>query len=291
MDQNKTGSGLVRELRRIVVITIAAVIMAMNFNSFVSTGGLFPGGAAGITFLIQRLSLKFWHITIPYAPIYLLMNSIPVFIGFKFIGKKFTLYSCLMIVEVSILTDILPSYVVTYDTLLIAIFGGLINGAAVALCIIMGATSGGLDFISIYMAQKRGADSWNFVLGLNAIILLGAGFFFGWDKALYSIIFQFTSIQVLHLLDRSYQQETLLVVTDKGQEVCNTIYEITHHGATLMKGEGAHAHKQWDVVYSVVASSQSRKVVKAIKDLDPEAFVNTIETEKISGRFYQEPKE
>ena len=64
----------------------------------------------------------------------------------------------------------------------------------------MNATTGGTDFIAIYLSDKKGVDSFNIVLGLNAVILAAAGILFGWDKALYSIIFQYASTQVLHVL-------------------------------------------------------------------------------------------
>ena len=104
-----------------------------------------------------------------------------------------------MIVLTGILTDVMPVYVITYDILLISIFGGMISGAAVSMCLLMNATTGGTDFIAIYLSDKKGVDSWNMILGLNGIILLFAGFLFGWDKALYSIIFQYVSTQVLHI--------------------------------------------------------------------------------------------
>ncbi len=72
-------------------------------------------------------------------------------------------------------------------------------------------TSGGTDFIAIYLSDKKGIDSWNMVLGLNVIILAAAGVLFGWDKALYSIIFQYASTQALHELYKKYQQNTVLV--------------------------------------------------------------------------------
>ena len=60
--------------------TIASVIMAFNLQSFVNTGGLFPGGFAGATLLILRSLTKFMGITLPYSAIYLPLNSIPIFI-------------------------------------------------------------------------------------------------------------------------------------------------------------------------------------------------------------------
>lgn len=86
----------------------------------------------------------------------MILNAIPVYIGFRFIGKKFTLYSCLMIFLTGIFTDLIPGYAITYDTLLISIFGGMINGAVVSLCLVMGATTGGTDFIAIFLSERKG---------------------------------------------------------------------------------------------------------------------------------------
>lgn len=277
--------------KRIAVICIASIIMAVNIKSFVHTGGLYPGGATGLALLIQRAAEIFLHVTIPYTMINIALNAIPVYIGFRFIGKKFTLYSCFMIVLTSVLTDIIPGYVITSDTLLISIFGGMINGFVISLCLIMNATTGGTDFIAIYLSEKTEVDSFNIVLGFNIVILTVAGILFGWDKALYSIIFQYASTQVLHMLYKKYQQETLFVVTNRAKEVYEAISQTTHHGATIIEGEGSYEHRERKVVYSVVSGSESKKVIAAIKAADPAAFVNAIKTDQLSGRFYQRPNE
>lgn len=279
------------DIKRIVIVCMAAVIMALNIKSFVRTGGLYPGGATGLALLIQRAGDLFFHVTIPYTVVNVALNAIPVYIGFRFIGKKFTLYSCLMIVLTSVLTDLLPGYAITYDTLLISIFGGLINGVVISLCLMMNATTGGTDFIAIFLSERKGIDSWNMVLGLNVVILAAAGILFGWDKALYSIIFQYTSTQVLHGLYKKYQQETLLVVTNKAETVCEVISDKTNHGATVLEGQGAYEEQERKIVYSVVSSAESKKVIQAIKTVDPKAFINLMKTEQVSGRFYHKPNE
>lgn len=276
-------------IKKILVICFASFLMALNIKSFVRTGGLYPGGATGLALLIQRAADMFLHITIPYTIVNILLNAIPVYIGFRFIGKKFTMYSCLMIVLTSVLTDIIPGYAITYDTLLISIFGGLINGFVIGLCLHMNATTGGTDFIAIYLSEKKEIDSWNVVLGINVVILAAAGVLFGWDKALYSIIFQYTSTQVVHILYRKYQHETLFIVTNKATEVYEVISKMSNHGATIMEGEGSYEHQERKIVYSVVSSAQSKSIIREVKKADPHAFVNAIKTEQIAGRFYQKP--
>lgn len=279
------------ELKRILVISLACVLMSLNIKSFVRTGGLYPGGATGLTLLIQRSAAMFFGLSIPYTLVNVLLNAIPVYIGFRYIGKKFTLYSVYVILLNSVLTDLIPGYVITYDTLLISIFGGLINGLVISMCLAMNATTGGTDFIAIFLSERKGIDSWNMVLGLNVLILTAAGILFGWDKALYSIIFQYTSTQVLHYLYKKYQQQTLFIVTDKPQEVYDVIHLTTNHGATIMEGEGPYEHKERKIVYSVVSSAESKLVIQSVQKVDPKAFINVMKTQQVSGRFYRRPNE
>ncbi len=167
------------DAKRIVVICAASVIMALNIKTFVRTGGLYPGGATGLTLLIQRVGELFLGFELPYTLINVLLNLVPIYIGFRFIGKKFTLYSCLSIMLTNVLTDVLPSLAITYDTLLISVFGGIFNGLAISMCLMMNATTGGTDFIGIFLSERKGVDSFNVVLGFNAVLLVIAGFLFG----------------------------------------------------------------------------------------------------------------
>ncbi len=287
--EKKRKNVYVNIIIRVIVASFASVIMAFNINTFVHTGGLLPGGASGLTLLIQEVVDTFCGIKLPYTLINLLINAFPIYIGFKFIGKKFTLLSCWVILLTSVLTDIIPTYTITEDTLLISIFGGLINGAAISLCLLMDSTTGGTDFIGIYLSEKRGVDSFSVTLVINAIILTLAGVIFSWDKALYSIIFQFASTMVVRLLYRKYQQATFFIVTNKPKEVCDAIYKISMHGATIIEGEGSFEHCERNVVYSVVSSAETGRVIKAVKDTDPDAFLNVLKTERVIGRFYQRP--
>lgn len=275
------------DIKRFVIITFAAVLMAVNIKTFVKTGGLFPGGATGITLLITRSVNMFFNIKLPYTLVNIVLNAIPVYIGFRFIGKKFTLFSCWVILLAGFMVDIIPGYVVTEDILLITIFGGMINGLVISICLLMNATTGGTDFISIFLSEKKGMDSFNIILAGNAVVLLIAGLLFGWDRALYSIIFQYVTTTVIHILYRKYQQITLFIVTDHPNEVCDMISDISNHGATTWKAEGYYNQCERTLVYSIVSSAEADKVVKAIKEIDKSAFINLIKTQQLLGRFYR----
>lgn len=282
---------LKKDGKNLFILCVASFLMAVNIKTFVRTADLFPGGASGLTILLQRIGETYFGVMLPYTVINLLLNAVPVYIGFCFIGKKFTLYSCLMIVLTSVLTDMIPVYIITYDVLLLSVFGGIINGAVVSMCLLADATSGGTDFIAIFLSDKKGVDSFNVILGVNVVILSVAGLLFGWEKALYSIIFQYVSTQVLHMLYKKYQQATLFIVTNQAKEVCEVIFKISNHGATVMDSEGSFEGQERQMVYSVVSSAESKQVVEAVKKTDPNAFINVVRTEQLQGKFYHKPQE
>lgn len=280
---------LKHDAKVIFFLTLASAIIAFNLKSFIRTGGLFPGGFSGLTVLIQQIAGRFFNLEIPYSVLYLPMNLIPAFIGFKFIGKRFTVFSFYVVFLSSVLTDIFPAITITYDTLLISIFGGIVSGAAGVICLMNGASGGGTDFISIYFSEKKGIDTWNYIFAANVVILVTAGILFGFDKALYSIIYQFAATQVLQTMFKRYQKDTLLIITDQPMAVYGRIRELTNHDATLLKGMGCYEHKEKDILYSVVGREEVDKVIAAIQAIDEHAFINVINTEQINGRFYKPP--
>jgi len=292
---NKMAGEIKQIARRLILILTGAVLLAVNIKSFVHAGGILPGGFTGLTLLIQEICWRYFDLHVPFTVINYTLNSIPAIICFRVIGKRFTLYSVLMIVVSGLLTDFMPSmftnFLNTHDVLLSAVFGGLINAIATSLCLHADATSGGTDFLAILFSEKYRRDAWNYILAINFVILTVAGILFGIERALYSIIFQFVTTETLKVLYRNYQQRTLLIITNKPDEIFKKISELTNHGATLMECTGSYDMNKRTMLYSVVNASTVRKLITAIRKLDSEAFINVLKTEQLNGKFYQRPKD
>ena len=276
---------------RLFVVVIASILFAWNLCCFAKTAHLFPGGFSGLSLLLQEIIFNFLHIRIPYTIFNIVLNLFPIYIAFKYIGKKFTLYSILTIFLSSIFVDILPHYIFTQDILLVSVFGGLINGFAISLCLNVGATTGGTDFISIFLSQQKGIDAWNYILLGNAIMLIIAGALFGWPIALYSIIYQFCSTQIIQMLYKRYKKETLFIISDKSDKIYHAIKELTNHDATLFKGIGCYEEKEKTLIYSVINAESKRQLIPLIRSIDPHAFINIVKTEELSGRFHNIPND
>jgi uncharacterized membrane-anchored protein YitT (DUF2179 family) len=178
-----------------------------------------------------------------------------------------------------------------HDTLLSAVFGGLLNALSISLCLYAGATSGGTDFIAIFISEKYRKDAWNYIFAGNCVILALAAWLFALDKALYSIIFQFTTTMALSSLYRGYQQRTMLIITGRPEEVYTLIRDQTNHGATTFHGLGNYEKTDRTMLYSVISANEVTPLVSAIKNIDSDAFINILKTEQLNGRFYMRPKD
>ena len=282
-------------IRRLTLVTLGAALMALNIKTFVHAGGLIPGGFTGLSLLIRDILLRQFNVHIPFSVFLYTLNAFPALICYRFVGKNFTLYSVLMVLICGLLTDFMPAMFINaiqlHDTLLSAVFGGILNAIAIILCLLADATSGGTDFIAIFVSEKYRKDAWNYIFAGNCVILAIAASLFTLEKALYSIIFQFTATMVLNSLYRAYQQKTLLVITTRPTEVYATIREKTHHGATAITGTGMYNMEERQLLYSVVYSNEVAPVINAIHAIDPNAFINVLKTEQLNGKFFRKPKD
>ena len=277
--------------QRALLIVAGAVLSAIGIVCFARAAGLFPGGFTGLSLLIQESCQRYLGFTPPYSLFSLTLNFIAAAVCFRYIGRRFALLSMAAVVITSILTDLMPAYSFAADPLLNSVFGGLVNGFAISLCLRAGASSGGTDFISIYLAEKNGRDAYTIILGGNIIMLTAAGLLFGWERALYSMIFQFSTTQALHTLFRRYQHRTLWIVTDHPDEVYAIIRDVTHHGATLFKGTGLYKNEPRSMIYTVLSGDDIRRVVHDVRAVDPHAFINIQRTDSLTGRFYRRPQD
>lgn len=274
-----------REVKSIILVALSAACMAFNINSFVNVVGLYPGGFNGIALLVQRAGSSFFQVGIAFSLISYPLNILALLLSYKSLGRRFLIYTCLSVGLCGLLTDIIPALPITDDVLLASVFGGIINGVCISLAMIVGGSTGGLDILANVYGHKLNKDPWNITLGVNCLILLAAGLLFGWDKALYSIIFQYASTQIIHLLYKKYQQATLFIISDQYQQIYQTIMEHTHHSATVLDGTGCFTNEEKKLIYSVVSSQQVKSLIREIRKVDGKAFINIVKTTELDGRF------
>lgn len=280
-----------KDLKTLSVVLLSAVLYALSLKMFIQAGGLFPGGFSGISVLSTRLIFKYTGISIPFALFYISLNIVPTILVFKYVGKRFTIFSVIQFSLVSLFTLIIPDINVTGDIILISVFGGILAGFATSLSLSVNASGGGTDFLAIYAANKLKREPWSAVMAGNVVILGIAGLFFGWDKALYSIIYQFVYAQVISARHLRYKHVTLIIITQKPDEMMTRIFATLRHGITKLWGEGGYSHTPRSVLYMVINEFEVDDVVEACKAVDPQVFISINKTERVIGNYYQKPLE
>jgi uncharacterized membrane-anchored protein YitT (DUF2179 family) len=280
-----------KDIPTILWVIFAALLYSLGMNLFVKAGNLFPGGYSGLSRLISQTAQVYFNIPISFSLIYFVLNAITAAIVWRMIGHKFVVLSVLFFALSALFTAWIPERPVTNDILLVSVFGGLISGLSMGIVLRNNASSGGTDFIAIVLSSRLNRPTWNLMMGANAVILFLAGLLFGWNQALYSIIYQYVSTQVVNMMHQRYKFTRLDIVTNMPEEVCDAIFHVCRHGVTKIPCEGGYTHTPHWLLVANINTYQLADVIETVHGADPHAFVTINSVDRIIGNYYQKPLE
>ncbi len=276
-------------VKMFIAVSISASLYALALKMFVENGQFIPGGFSGVARMVTILLSEYFSIEMSFGTVYFLINVIPTILVYNVVGKNFAIFSVLHIVLVSAVNDILPPITMTDDILLLAIFGGIVAGFSISIALKVDASGGGTDFIAIYFANKFNRSTWNYVLAANALIIATGGFIFGWEQAMYSIIFQYCNTVTIKALHTRYKLVQLHIITKIPDEVSSAIILKCRHGITKLDGEGQYTHTPKSILYMVLNAYEVENVLRITKEVDPKVFITMSKCEKVVGNYYQKP--
>ena len=278
----------IRVLISFACVFCSSLIMAATTKTFVRPAHLLSGGFMGIALLVDMIADLFGK-SIPTAFTLVVLNVPVALICAKKISKRFVFFSLLQVFLTSFLLQIIPNYPLFDEQVLNVVFGGYIWGMSIVLALKAGASSGGTDFIALYFANKNGREIWMQVFAFNAMILCVFGVIFGFDKAGYSILFQFISTKTISTFHTRYKRVMLHIYTVKKDEVVDTYLEKFHHGITALDGYGGYSHHPVSYLTAIVSSYEVGDVLETLKETDPKIIVSVTKVENFIGRFYNKP--
>ena len=285
----KKNDNINKDLKMFFWTIVSAVMYSYSLASFSIPGKLYPGGFSGISRILSDLGSDFFNLPTTFSILYFSLNLLVGLLVFNHIGKRFAIYSLLHVIIVSLLSPTLKPLIEVDDILLYSVFGGILSGFAIGLALSNNLSSGGFDFISIYFSNKFHKSTWNYVLGFNTVVLLVAGLIYGWERALYSIILQFCSTQIVKRMHKRFTHQTITIITEKKDEVIETINNTSRHGITELEARGAYLKKKENYLYMVVNAYETNAICRAVLKTDPKAFINIQNSQEIFGNFYQQP--
>lgn len=275
--------------KRLLYVLLSTVLMATAFKMFVTPGHMVPGGLAGLSVLINRVLSTFFGVEIPFSILNIALNAVPAIFAYKLVGHRFVMLSIVHIMAFSFETDCIPTIVLTQDPMLNALFGGLLMGAANAIVLNANASGGGTDFIAMIASNKFNITVWNYILAYNVCILTVAGFLFGFEPSLYSVIFQAVNTMVLNQLYTRYMRKTIFIITEQAEPISTALMRVTHHGITSFEGVGRYSGEKRTLLYMVVSKKDIPQVRRCVKDFGGHVFMNIADSQGLDGRFHIDP--
>ena len=271
-----------------ILMIISGFIQAYSIEVFIRPSNLITGGFTGIALLFNKI-LETTSFQIPLAILLIILNFPVALMCAKEISKKFVFYSLVQIFACSFFLERLHFGPLFNSIVLNITIGAVVYGLELVLALKAGGSSGGTDFIALYISNRINKSIWLYVFVLNMLIIFIFGYMFGWDNAGYTLVFQFVTTKVIDTFYNRYHRITLNIVTKKEKEVIKAYIENYRHGMTKFRANGAYSNEEVSFCYTVVSVYEVNDVVETILKADPSAIINTYKTEHFYGKFYIPP--
>ncbi|WP_047982457.1 YitT family protein [Ornithinibacillus contaminans] len=276
------------EAKRIAVVIIGSLLNAIALNFFLISANVYASGFTGAAQLISSVFNDFIGIGISTGILLLLLN-IPVFIlGWFKVGKGFTIYSIVSVLFSSLFLEILPVVQLSEDIILNAVFGGLVTGIGVGFTLKIGASTGGMDIVAMVLSRLNDKPIGIYFLSLNAVIIAFAGILYEPENALYTLVTLYVTTRVIDTIHTRHEKLTAMIVTRKAKELQQAIHGKMVRGITILPAVGAYTNEDKHMLYLVITRYELYDLEKIIKEIDPNAFANIVETAGIYGFFRKE---
>ena len=269
---------IIRNIFNFILLSFGAVLVACALETFLIPNTILDGGVTGISIIINKLS----HI--PLGLLVVLLNIPFVYVGYKNLGKKFLIRAlyCMILFALSLeFFKELNSF--TEDMLLATVYGGLLLGIGVGLIIRCGGCVDGTESVAIVISKKTNFSVGQIVMCFNLIIYSVAGFIFGFDRALYSLLTYFITFKVIDFVSEGLEQaKAAMIITSKGTHLSNEIYNRLGRTTTTIKGKGLISGEK-EVLYCVITRVEIFELKRLVEEMDESAFVTILEVSDIIG--------
>lgn len=271
-------------LKDYAFMLLGILCISFALKSLLIPNHFFDGGVTGIALLLY----KKYHINI--ALIFVALNIPFLLLGGKLIGKSFAIKSIISVIILGLCLLFIPFPEVSHDKLIVSVFGGFFIGLGVGFGMKSGIALDGIEVLAVYTGKKVGFSMSEIILGINVLIFLIAGIFFGLEAAFYSMLTYFVASKTIDYVVEGFEEFTgVTIISSKSDEVKAFLVLQMGKGITVYKGERGfmkdsfEVSTETDIVYTVVTRLEVRKLKNAIHEIDEKAFIFSSSIKETAG--------
>ncbi|MBM7702609.1 YitT family protein [Metabacillus iocasae] len=273
------------EVKKFAIVIFGALLNAIALNLFLIPANVYASGFTGIAQLISTTLTQYTPFSISTGILLFLLNIPVTILGWKKVGKSFTVYSFVSVAATTIFLELIPIYRMSQDILLNAVFGGVIAAIGVGLTLKWGASTGGLDIVAMVLSRMKDKPVGTYFFLLNAVIITTAGLLYGGEKALYTMVTLYASTRVIDAIHTRHEKLTAMIVTKKAADLKQAIHSKLVRGITTVPAKGAFTNEEKEMMIIVITRYELFDLEQIIKEVDPNAFTNIVQTTGIFGFF------
>lgn len=277
---------IIKNAFSIVLIVIGCALAAFSIGAILIPNLILDGGINGISIMLGQLTgIK--------TSLFIVILNIPfLLLGYKTLGKEFVfkaLFAMLTFSAILYFTESLNIHI--QDKLLATIYGGLVLGFGVGLVIRYGGCLDGTEIAAIILSKKTNFSVGQIVLICNVFIYGVAGFMFGFDRALYSLLTYFITFKVIDFVSEGLEQgKAALIITNQSAKVARDIYEKLGRTVTSFEGKGM-INGETMILYCVITRLELTELRNIVNADDVQAFVTVIDVSEIIGAHIKKKPE
>ena len=273
--------------KELLIDIVGGLLLAFAVYNFASNAGFPIAGISGIALII-------FHLTgLPMGATTIALNIPIIIICYKFLGRDFFIRSIKTMIISSFLLDYVAPLFPVYegDRLLAAICTGVLQGFGFGMIYSMDTSTGGMDFVIMTIRKLKPYMSIGKITLIIDVIVVGIGGFLIGDVE--SVIYGFILTYLVSMVVDKYMYgldagKVTFIVTEHGKEVAEKISDLTERGSTLLKAKGSFTNQDKDVVMCACNNKQMHLVQEAVKKVDREAFLITMESNEVRGEGFKE---
>ncbi len=275
-----------------LMIALGTFITAIALDCFLVPGQLAAGGASGLATIIYYLTEEYLGYAVPVGIQTLVMNALLLIPVYRSGGFRYASRTIFGIVSLSVFTDLLALVVPPLapdNVVLESLWGGLVSGFGLGLAFRAGGNTGGTDIVAQLLAKHTSISVGNWMLVVDAAIVLGSiplfGFEVGLCAALATVV---TSLVIDYVVDGPSTEKAAWIISSKHDEIAQAVMVNLGRGCTEFAATGKWTGEPRPVLFVVLSRKEVGDLKRLIVQIDRDAVVAIANMHETFGEGFKE---
>jgi uncharacterized membrane-anchored protein YitT (DUF2179 family) len=256
-------------IKEYFLIILGIAVAGFGLKGFLIPNGFIDGGITGVSLLVSFLT------PISVSILIFLFNLPFIYLAIKQINKTFAIKTFIAIFGLSMCLIFVNYPIITFDKLLVAVFGGFLLGAGVGLSVRGGSVLDGTEILSVFLSKRINLTVGEIIFIINVVIFSFAALSLGVEKALYSLLTYLIAYKTVDFFIQGIEEYIgITIISEKSEEIRKALVKDLGKGVTIYQGKrGYSGNTSQDIIFTAITRLETLKVKNHVIAIDPHAVI------------------